>query len=262
MNPNDIVNVKINFSNLSGPNLWLNGGRDRVILSYGNDHPTNGTSFYQFYRIWHTAHEAYINLGNYRISYFMNDAAAIGLYNATTNPTGWDTYIDNQSDLDKYGYNPLTLPVDQQLKFSYEQIPWGSDANGSWNQRMVTQFANVLSAPSMHIYDKLDSDYLIHKGVVGPGFTRTRFESKPSSDLTSRLADDWSYSSAAETGNNAGQALRFSPVSPTFTNFATGFAPVVVNNYSKDVCDPNVPNFTKVLVEEFDGYTWRRIAGN
>jgi uncharacterized repeat protein (TIGR01451 family) len=262
MNPGDIANFKLAFQNKTGSNLWLNGGRDRVIVSYGFNHPTNGTSFYQFYRIWHSAHEAYINLGNYRVSYFMNDAAAIGKYNAATNPTGWDTYVDNQSDLDKYGYNPLTLPVNQQLNFTYQRIPWGSDAFGSWNQRVVTQFANVLTAPSTHIYDKLDSDYLIHKGVEGPGFTRTRFESKPSSDLTSRLADDWSYGGVARDENSIdGQAKRFSPISPTYTNFATNFAPVVVNNYSKDVCDPDVPNYDRVLVEEFDGYTWRRIAG-
>ncbi|MBY0426282.1 MAG: DUF11 domain-containing protein [Cytophagales bacterium] len=262
MNPGDIVNFTLNFENKSGSNLWLNGGRDRVIISYGNNHPTNGTSFYQFYRIWHSAHEAYINLGNYRVSYFMNDAAAIGLYNTTTNPTGWDTYVDNQSDLNKYGYNPLTLPVNQQLKFIYQKMPWGSDAFGSWNQRIVTQFANVLSAPSTHIYDKLDSDYLIHKGVKGPGFTRTRFESKPSSDLTSRLADDWSYSPTMDVNSLDGQAKRFFPISPTYTDFTTKFAPVVVNNYSKDICDPDVGNYSRVLVEEFDGYVWRRIAGN
>lgn len=262
MNPGDIVNFTLNFENKTGSNLWLNGGRDRVVISYGNNHPTNGTSFYQFYRIWHSAHEAYINLGNYRVSYFMNDAAAIGLYNATFNPTGWDTYVDNQNDLNKYGYNPLTLPANQQLRFTYQKMPWGSDAFGSWNQRIVTQFAHVLSAPSTHIYDKLDSDYLIHKGVKGPGFTRTRFESKPSSNLTSRLADDWSYSSTMDVNNLDGQAKRFFPISPTYTDFTTKFAPVVVNNYSKDICDPDVPNYSRVLVEEFDGYVWRRIAGN
>jgi hypothetical protein len=262
MNPGNIANFTLKFGNRSDTSLWLNGGRDRVILSYANYYPTNGYNFYQFYRLWHTAHESYINLGNYRMSYFMNDVAAIGIYNATTNPTGWQVSVDNQSDLDKYGYNPLTLPVNQQLSFTYQQIPWGSDANGSWNQRIVTQFAQVISAPSMHIYDKLGSDYLIHKGVTGPGFTRTTFLSTPASILATRLADDWSYSTAVANSALDGQAQRFFPVSPTYTNFTNGFAPVVINNYSKDVCDPNVPNFSKILVEEFDGYTWRRIAGN
>ncbi|MGN6646225.1 MAG: glycosyl hydrolase family 8, partial [Cytophaga sp.] len=264
MNPGDIVNFTLNFENKTGSNLWLNGGRDRVILSYANYHATGGTSFYQFYRIWHSAQEAYIDLGNYRVSYFMNDAAAIGKYNATTNPTGWDTYVDNQNDLDKYGYNPLTLPVNQQLNFTYQRIPWGTDANGAWNQRVITQFAHVLSAPSTHIFDKLDSEYLIHKGVVGPGFTRTRFESKPSSDLGPRIADDWSYDPSAASGNLDGQGYYFFPVTPAYTNFNSvpKFAPVAVTNYSKDACGGPVQNFAKVLFEEFDGYTWRRIAGN
>ncbi|SFX69315.1 glycosyl hydrolase family 8, partial [Cytophaga hutchinsonii] len=262
MNPGDIVNFTLNFENKTGSNLWLNGGRDRVILSYANY--DGGTGFYQFYRIWHTAQEAYINLGNYRVSYFMNDAAAIGKYDAATNPTGWDTYVDNQNDLNKYGYNPLTLPVNQQLKFTYQRIPWGSDANGAWNQRIITQFANVLSAPSTHIFDKLDSEYLIHKGVTGPGFTRTRFESKPSSTLAPRIADDWSFDPAASSGSLDGQGKYFFPVTPSYTNAATvpRFAPVLVDNYSKDACGGPVQNFSKVLFEEFDGYTWRRIAGN
>jgi gliding motility-associated-like protein/uncharacterized repeat protein (TIGR01451 family) len=262
MNSGDIVNFTLNFQNKTGSNLWLDGGRDRVLLSYANW--DGGTGFYQFYRIWHTAQEAYINLGNYRVSYFMNDAAAIGKYDAATNPTGWDTYVDNQSDLDKYGYNPLTLPVNQQLKFTYQKIPWGSDANGAWNQRVITQFANVLSAPTTHIFDKLDSEYLIHKGVTGPGFTRTRFESKPSSTLAPRLADDWSFDPTAKSGSLDGQGYYFFPVTPSYTNATTipRFAPVLVNNYSKDACGGPVQNFAKVLFEEFDGYTWRRIAGN
>ena len=264
MNSGDIVNFTLNFENKSGSNLWLNGGRDRVILSYANYHATGGTSFYQFYRIWHTAHEAYINLGNYRVSYFMNDAAAIGQYAAGTNPTGWSTYVDNQNDLNKYGYNPLTLPVNQQLNFTYQAIPWGSDANGAWNQRVITQFAQVLSATSMHIFDKLDSEYLIHKGVTGPGFTRTRFESNPSSDLGPRIADDWSYDPTASSPTLDGQGAYFFPVTPSFTDATTSprFSPVVVTNYSKDACGGPVQNFSKVLFEEFDGYTWRRIAGN
>lgn len=262
MNSGDLVNFTLEFENKTGSNLWLNGGRDRVILSYGNYHPTNGTSFYQFYRIWHTAHESYINLGNYRVSYFMNDGAAIGKYDATTNPTGWDTYVDNQNDLNKYGYNPLTLPVNEQMNFTYQRIPWGTDAIGAWNQRVITRFANVLTAPSTHVFDKLDSEYLLHKGVVGPGFIRTRFESKPSTDLTSRLADDWSYDITAKSSNLDGQGDYFYPVSPTYTDFTTKFAPVAVTNYSKDACGGPVKNFEKVLVEEFDGYTWRRIAGN
>ena len=264
MNPSDVVNFTLNFENKTGSNLWLNGGRDRVIVSYANYADNVGTgldrNFYQFYRIWHTAHEAYINLGNYRVSYFMNDAAAIGEYNAGTNPTGWTATVDNDNDLLKYGYNPPTSP----MKFTYQKIPWGQDANGSWNQRIVTQFAPVLSATSMHVYDKLNGDYLLHKGVVGPSIIRTLLRSNPSTVLMPRLIDDWSFSTGIKTSDQDGQEDSYYPVSPSFTNFnsAPKFAPVAVTNYSKDACGGPVQNFTKVLVEEFDGYTWRRVAGN
>lgn len=254
LNPGDIANFKLEFENKSTANAWLNGGRDKVVISYGN-YLFNYT-FYQFYRFWHFAPEAYINMNNYRISYFMNDAAAIGLYDATTNPTGWDFKIDNQSDLDKYGYNPATGPI----TFTYQKIPSGTDANGSWNQRLVTRFANVLTAPTSHIFDKLDNLYLIHKGVYGPGFIRTKLESIPSSVLTSRVADDWSYSFGVDVGQIAAQNAKLFPVTNSWANFSHQDS--VVNNYGKDVCDPNVVNFKKVLVEEYDGYTWRRILGN
>ncbi len=263
MNPGDVVNFTLDFENKTGSNLWLNGGRERVVVSYANYAEASGSSernFYQFYRIWHTAHEAYIDLGNYRVSYFMNDAAAIGEYNAGTNPTGWTAEVDNKNDLQKYGYNPPSDP----MKFTYQKIPWGQDANGSWNQRIVTQFAHVLTAPSMHVYDKLDSEYLIHKGVVGPSIIRTVLKSNPSTLLMPRLIDDWSYDGTIKTTDNDGQEDSYFPVSPAYTNFNSvpKFEPEPVNNYSKDACGGPVKNFSKVLVEEFDGYTWRRIAGN
>ncbi|HTF82255.1 MAG TPA: T9SS type A sorting domain-containing protein, partial [Cytophagales bacterium] len=234
----------------------------KVVVSYANYFPTSGPNLYQFYRIWNTSQEAYINLGNYRVSYFLNDSLLVGKYDAVTNPSAWDMAIDNQNDLSKYRYNPLTLSADQQIKFTITKLAKGKDANGRWNQKIVTQFAQVLSAPTSHLYDKADYDYLIHKGVSGPSLIRTKLEARPFADLSSKLTDDWSYSSSASSLNINGQTSRFFPVSPTYTNAATAFAPVVTNNFSKDVCNADVANFSKVLVEEFDGYTWRRVGGS
>jgi conserved repeat domain len=166
MNPGDVINFKLEFENKTGSNLWLNGGRDRVVISYGN-YLLAPNTFYQFYRFWHSAQEAYVNMHNYRVSYYMNDAAAVGLYNAVTNPTGWAFSVDNQNDLDKYFYNPATLPANERITFSFQQIPWGSDANGSWNQRIMIRFANVITAPTTHIYDKLDNMYLYIREYSG-----------------------------------------------------------------------------------------------
>ncbi|MDR2963348.1 MAG: DUF11 domain-containing protein, partial [Bacteroidales bacterium] len=257
LNPNDVVTFTVEFGNKSeGEDSWLNGGRDNVRISYGNFYQQgNAYQFYQLYRFWNDSYEAYINMNNYRVSYFMYDAAAIGLQSAT-NPTGWTFVVDNQNDMDKYGYNPANGPI----TFAYQKIPQGEDANGKWNQRLMIRFANTLMAPSTHVYDKLDSKYLLHKGVFGPGFIRARLASNPNADLTSRVQDDWSFSTAVKENSLDGQGTTFTLISPCWANYSNpGY---VINNYSRHVCNPtSAKNYGRILVEEFDGYTWRRIQG-
>ncbi|MBY0426281.1 MAG: T9SS type A sorting domain-containing protein, partial [Cytophagales bacterium] len=252
-NPNDIINFKLEFENKIGSQYILNTGRDRVNLSYGNY--LMGNTFYQHIRFWHHAPEAYINFSNYRVSYFMNDPSAVGLYNAATNPTGWTLAVDNQLDLDKYMYNPASGPI----TFSYQEIPFGSDANGSWNQRMIIRFANQLTSPTSHIYDKLDSPYLIHKGVIGPALIRLKLEANPSVPMAAKLADDWSYSVGVQSNALDGQSDRLKPITNSWENPASLNTPI--NNYGKDICNATVTSFDRLLVEEYDGYVWRRILG-
>ena len=259
LNPNDKVTFTVNFENVSSEDSWLNGGRDNVRISYGNYYMNgNAYQFYHLYRFWNDSYEAYINMNNYRVSYFMFDAAAQGLYNATTNPTGWTFVVDNQNDLDKYGYNPSSGPI----TFAYQKIPQGEDAYGKWNQRLMIRFADVLMAPSTHVYDKLDSQYLLHKGVWGPGFIRARLASNPASDLTNRVKDDWSFSTDITAGTIDGQGETFTLISPCWANYDNlGYE---IDNYSRHTCSQPISrltNFDRVLVEEFDGYTWRRIQG-
>ncbi|MBO7507381.1 MAG: DUF11 domain-containing protein, partial [Paludibacteraceae bacterium] len=257
LNPNDVVTFTVEFENKSeGESSWLNGGRDNVRISYGTHSPSPTYQFYSLYRFWNDAYESYINMGNYRVSYFMYDAAAIGLYDATRNTTGWTFVVDNQNDLDKYGYNPSTGPI----TFSYQKIPQGEDQFGKWNQRLMIRFADVLMAPSTHVYDKLDSQYLLHKGVWGPGFIRARLASNPNQDLSSRVTDDWSYDVKVGGEPLDGQGTTFTLISPCWANYDNpGYE---ITNYARHVCSPTkVKNYERVLVEEFDGYTWRRIQG-
>ncbi len=259
LNPNDKVTFTVNFENVSSDDSWMNGGRDNVRISYGNYYMKgNAYQFYHLYRFWNDSYEAYINMNNYRVSYFMYDAAAQGLYDATTNPTGWTFVVDNQNDLDKYGYNPATGPI----TFTYQKIPQGEDEYGKWNQRLMIRFADVLMAPSTHVYDKLDSQYLLHKGVWGPGFIRARLASNPNSDLTTRVQDDWSFSTDITAGTIDGQGETFTLITPCWANYENlGYE---IDNYSRHTCSSptsKLKNFDRVLVEEFDGYTWRRIQG-
>lgn len=257
LNPSDAVTFTVDFSNSSegGEGSWMNGGRDHVNLSYGNT-IMESYGFRQFYRFWNDAHEAYIDLGNYRMSYFMNDGAAIGLYDAVDNPTGWTFQLDNGNDMTKYGW----MPNGATTKFTYQKLPNGSDEHGKWNQRIMIQFPKTLMATTTHVYDKLDSKYLLHKGGWGPCFFRTVLKTNPAQEVPNRVADDWSYDAKLDIKNLDGQAQIYTLVSPNYADYNNlGYE---VKTHSRYACDPlDNDNFDRVLVEEFDGYTWRRIIG-
>ncbi len=257
LNPNDAVTFTVEFSNSSegGEGSWMNGGRDHVNLSYGNT-IMESYGFRQFYRFWNDAHEAYIDLGNYRMSYFMNDGAAIGLYDEADNPTGWTFQLDNGNDMTKYGW----MPDGATTKFTYQKLPTDSDEHGKWNQRIMIQFPKTLMATTTHVYDKLDSKYLLHKGGWGPCFFRTVLKTNPAQQVTERVKDDWSYDPKLEINNLAGQEQIYTLVSPNFADYNNLGYDVTV--HSRYACDPlDNDNYDRVLVEEFDGYTWRRIIG-
>lgn len=271
MNPNDIVKFTVEFENKSeGEASWLNGGRDNVRLSYGNYLPNGlnddgdwtNTTFYQYYRFWNDASEAYINMGNYRVSYFMNDINK-GFYDAGSNPNGWQFYLDNENDVAKYGYFPETGGAE----ILFQKIPAGDDEYGAWNQRFIVKFPDVVSATTTHVYDKLDSKYLAHKGIFGPGLYRTALKTFKATNMKAKVADDWSYSTALQnTGSYdalSGQALLFTPITPGWYSYDENGKIIQqeITNYSRHSCASDLKGYDRVLVEEFDGYTWRRIQG-
>ncbi len=262
LNPKDVVTFTVEFGNKSeGEDSWMNGGRDHVRISYANYVPDPCYQFYMDYRFWNDSYEAYINMHNYRVSYYMYDAAAKGLV-STDNPTGWTFVVDNVNDLDKYGYNPEEGPI----SFSYQKVPQGEDEYGKWNQRLMIRFGETLMAPSTHVYDKLDSQYLLHKGVYGPGFIRARLASNPASQLQDRVKDDWSYSEDLKVKTIDAQAETFALITPCWANYDNPGYELGETDYSRHVCGIGpqaltMKPFSRVLVEEFDGYTWRRIQG-
>jgi gliding motility-associated-like protein/uncharacterized repeat protein (TIGR01451 family) len=257
MNPGDVVAFTVEFENKSeGESSWLNGGRDNVRLSYGNYMMSNTANlFYQYYRFWNDAYEAYINLGNYRVSYFMYDAASIGLYD-NDNPTGWQFELDNGNDMAKYGW----MPTGAETKFTYQKMPNGEDEHGKWNQRIMIQFPSSLMAASAYVYDHLNNAFQLHKGGYGPCFFRTRLGIKQAKAMYEKVKDDWSYSGDLAISALDGQTETFTLITPGWANYDNpGYE---ITNYARNICNPlSVPNYDRVLIEEFDGYTWRRIQG-
>lgn len=277
MNPKDIVKFTVEFENLSGgEDSWLNGGRKYVGITYGNYLPNGlndegdwtNTTFYQYYRFWNEAQEAYINMGNYRVSYFMNDINKG--FKSADNPNGWLFGLDNENDVEKYGYFPASGGAD----ILYQKIPPGSDAYGAWNQRFVIKFPDVLTTASSYIFDKLDGEQYMHKGVVGPGLYRSALLTQPATNMKFKVEDDWSYSPELQnaahtvdmgtytTGSDplSGQSDQFIPITPCYAdyNYPDG---IPITNYDRFSCAKDLKGYDRVLVEEFDGYTWRRVLG-
>ncbi len=258
----DIINYTLRFGN-SSQNGWLNGGRPdvRVTYSYGLSGPNAGN---HYFRVLHGAQEPYINPGNYRISYFLNDAARIGIYDPVTNINGWDLKVTilEGGDPDK-------------VKFTSEQYTFGEDANGKWNQRLIMRFPDTLMATSQHtnmFFAKAGEPnevLFVHKGIAAPFRMAIQFQAKGGSSACGTvpvgplMADDWSFDNTLDVGTND-KHLYF-PITPGWFDYQSTYNPALsttINEVHVDACEPNYnKNFDRLLVEEWDGYVWRRILG-
>lgn len=237
---NKVIEVSIqNNSNTE----WLDGGRDNVRLSYGECSLLSHYQKYKYFRFWNDAQESYINLSNYRVSYYFNDSLIAN--NLTVQ-------LDNGNDLEKYGW----------IKDRNEKTDYSIEHLDNENNRVIIKFQDVLSCPTTHLLSGLNSEYMIHKGGFGPLFIRIRFENSNYTPLINfSTENDWSYSPQAEINRIDGQIDTYTLVSPCWADLNNkGY---MVDNYSRNTCDDSPENYVEnILVEEFDGYTWRRILGN
>ncbi len=239
----------IEFSILNTKNAeWLDGGRDNVRLSYAEYSPFNyDYRKYKYFRFWNDAQEAYINLGNYRVSYYLGDSLAA---------KGLKVVLDNCRDLVKFGW----------MKEESDSVDFFVEPIDSANSRVVMRFMDVLSSPTSHVLSFLDYRQAIHKGGLGHFFARMRFQNSEYNTLKYPDADmsgesDWSYSPQAVLKYLDGQSETYTLVSPCWADLNNrGY---MVDSYSRNICDDTPDKFVeKILVEEFDGYTWRRVLGN
>ncbi len=251
---NDTVECTIKIA--SNEVEWLNGGRDNVRLSYGNYLLENGFNLFQFFKFWHDAPEAYINMGNYRVSYYLNDTCGLV---SDKNQEGLICRLDNENDALKYGY----LEDGNGMEFTMEDIPTGENENRMWNKRIIMNFPNILTATTSHLENANNSKYMIHKGVWVPGLYRTSMKKNPfpiqDNAMAEMLADDWSFSDSVATKYLDGQYEKFTPITPGWYNEET--LGDEITNYVRHTCDDDVTGFSRIVVEEWDGYTWRRIQG-
>jgi uncharacterized repeat protein (TIGR01451 family) len=232
-NPNDVLTYTIVVKN--SPTSFLNGGRPGVYMSGAHDGVTAAqTSLLLKYRITHGAHEPLINYKNYRVSYyaFQNPIPTWGL--VTTIAEGTADPVTNVN----------TLPTLSQQTL----VP-----GANWNHRFIITFPDRKATTTIKLTDNRGDASKIHEGALAP----LRLVNQLNAGWVNFNAlDDWS----AETGIVAADGAGYFPITNDWTDPLVPNIPV--NKIHPDQCGTIATTVKKQLVEEWDGYTWRRIYGD
>ena len=250
INPDNIAQFTINFEN-SAEAGWINGGRPGVRLSYGHlavDDPANASGLVSFYRLFHDADEAYINYGNYRVSYYMYDPSLTCFSGDGDCGIGWSMSAD-------YYQGGLK----DALVISHETTVEGSDEYGKWNQRIIVQFADQLAGPTQHLQQYASASVAdgshVHEGGGSTLLLNTRMSASNYKNFD--LTDDWSYDARWTSAEQ--NDLHF-PVVDDYTD--PDDLGKEITSWDRHSCGTPDDYVDRILVEEWDGYTWRRILGN
>lgn len=248
INPDNIAQFTIDFEN-SAKAGWINGGRPGVQLSFSHSYsaggnPSNMAQINFFYRLFHDADEAYIDYGNYRVSYYMYDPSLNCFTGDGGCGVGWNMASDYYQ-----GGNAGSLNI------SHENTVEGSDANGRWNQRIIVQFSNQLAAPTQHLQQYSGVPMMIHEGGMATLLLNMRMSTSNYNSVD--FTDDWSWDNDWYTDE---QNDLHSPITADYTDPNNLGRPV--ESWDRHSCGTPEHYVDRILVEEFDGYTWRRILGN
>jgi uncharacterized repeat protein (TIGR01451 family) len=255
--PGSTVEYTIDFENSSEAG-WINGGRPGVHFSFalsakGKD--GKGTAVDQArmnFRMFHDAQEAYIDYGNYRLSYFAFDTL---LKSVTAGDWANPSWVLN--------LNGAIEGIDKsQIKLVHENIVEGQDSIGKWNQRIIIQFSDPtdpnrtinLATIDRHLSGYRGTDFRIHRGGISP--FRAFWYVSNSAWTPVNWSDDWSF----DPDIDQDEALSYFPVTNDWSNPDKPDIPV--KTWNAKACSTSTKTVNNILVEEWDGYTWRRVAGN
>ncbi len=246
VNPGNIVKYKIDFENSSEAG-WLDGGRPRVTMAMSNN--LDGSQLWLRFRLYNDAIEPYINYGNYRIAYYMYDSGIDCLAGDEGCARGWQwntsIYEGKRTTSDK-------------VTVTHETIVEGKDDEfGSWNQRLCIQFAPLLVTTTAHISNYMQPGR-VHKGGTFP--LRLAGYLNMSDWSTPNFKDDWSWNAGAADAEDGNYHL----ISPSWQTIDPSTGKSIeqpITGYLPSICEEPSSLIENILVEEYDGYAWRRILG-
>ncbi|MDR1729351.1 MAG: DUF11 domain-containing protein, partial [Prevotellaceae bacterium] len=250
INSGNMATYTINFENSSEVG-WIDGGRPRVNVAFANG--IDGSRLQLMFRLFNDAIEPYINYGNYRFSYYINDAGLDRYCVSNNDCIGWELSNEIYEGGDKAG-----------VTVSHENIVPGKDAFGSWNQRISVQFAPLLITTTMHTSRHFSNNPVpppnsrVHKGGTSP--LRGVWALYPNNYSTVDWKDDWSWDATA--GDDKGGL--YYPVTPSWQKLDTNGKSIEepITKWLTCGCTESSKQIPNILVEEYDGYVWRRILGN
>ncbi|MCR5498418.1 MAG: T9SS type B sorting domain-containing protein [Paludibacteraceae bacterium] len=248
VNPGNTVTYTINFENSSKAG-WLDGGRSRVNVAFANSGDANGSQLWLKFRLYNDAYESYINYGNYRVSYYIYDSNLKCEVSSSDCNVGWGWYTAT--------YEGKREPTDQ-VTVSHETIVEDKDEHGRWNQRLILRFAPLLVTTTGHLCNYYGMGTRIHKGGAEP--LRLFGYLFPSTWSSTNFGDDWSWDAKASDADDG----NYYPITPShqLIDMETGESiEIPVNEYSPNICETPRHTVDNILVEEFDGYVWRRVLG-
>ena len=228
LHPGDTVSYTIVVKNKSV--AFLNGGRPGVIVAGGHSGLGAAASTLTLkYRIYHGAEEAYINYQNYRVSYYLNKPGP---------PTWVVAPTVNEG--------AAVLPTATQQSIT---------PGATWNHRFLLTFPNQIATITPFLAFYSGQGRYIHEGALTPQRLVADVHA------ASWAGFDWTKDWSSEPTMTAADGDVYWPIAKDWTD------PLLPNQavlkYHPNNCTNNVTKtITKQLVEEWDGYTWRRIYGD
>ncbi len=223
----DLVNFEVKISNDTIPDLV--GGRSHVNVAVADI--DMGAQYNLMFKIYHDAVEPYIDNGNYRVTVFKD------LKEATNLQCSFDLLEGTQNGA-TMGSNAA------DFKFKDEVLSDGT-------HMFFVQFPHALAASTYFLNEMAGAAKFNCEGTKYPLRVVARFYDASWKSL------DWSKGwSVLHTDSDEGY---FFPVTPSYQSSAD---PQPVDKLLRTACDEASKLTKNVLVEEFDGYVWRKVLGD
>ncbi len=291
--PGNPVTFTVVASNQSGPGFWINGGRPKVYPGFSAD-LSPGYGPMRFYtQLRSEAYEPLINPTNYRWSFFFYDptygtpGGAIGQQTNLLMATHNSNTFGSTTGRTMTDFQIPQIPQYNGVNDSMTELPVspGSDANGAWNQRYVVRwfdtqcpnplvpnliYGNTAGIPNLWYIQKYSGNTGLNMqyGDLSSNTPIFAFDVWPpanQTDPTTLWANGgankaWSWMGGGYGPMGANPNFYPLPVSPDWT--AGDGTSVPVSLFDPYGIQSSATQYTQVLVEEWDGYVWRRIFGN